>query len=913
MPKNLTACPAFANESAEKLAVVTKMVPYPDFLGEIDESRLIGRFRDDLTDGDKLALKNFIVQEFYLEQIEAPRDPVDAQLIAERHEDKHTQIDLLCLDVALVRESQSALSARLFKLLSLRAIVCIESGDKTERMDARLLPESTFELVMAAPGFSVFSQIKSKRPPYSVRYHIDLFRRKRYVMRKRRAKLAAEPKIPEVAVFVLTYKHEAFIAECLRSVMNQRGHFTMRVLIIDDASPDKTAPVARSVIAENRDHRITFELRVNPRNIGASANWGPALRWAEGADYVALCDGDDFWSSRNRIQEHIDLMQKHPNVLMSFNSFEFCTANSSERRRGIHLDEEIVSASRIVERNPVGHLGSTFYRGELAEVFPLEPFYYVNGDWKINVYCSQIGRIGYLDNSSSVYRLHGGGVWSLRTGLDRIIPTIESISKYNAFTDFSYNNEFDWLINDRYRALSQFVYGSIDDFGKVDLIILCKGVPREDHFSHAELTSYLHEFSSALMLTAIGNHHQPRNPHFENRPYQRRYPEIENRLYQRRYPEVGSRVIGDDGTFPLHIGKLIYAATLKDIIAGLSRIEEAGAPFVFTLCPKGGFAFSHLDVDRQLKRIFGSPCFQKVIVTQPSIYDYVIRNKFCPAEKVELNYGGSIAKIPNAQSIHKSRWGSGKAGLDICFMAHDDAPRDRSMAYDLFRDVINVLQQRFNDIRFHVIGALSPSQDFDGFVQDMDIIVSPTLGSKTPPRVIDSFLSDRCVEAGVRGGAIFAADDFNDASGHFIDGQNIVIVKRDVADIVARIERYYADPEALKVIGENGAQSIRALYCPELQIEPRINLLREVIRNSAPVGEVLALKVKIAAMQSELAQSPQMQVSFLLRGLGRLLVGCLDRPPRQIFRFLRSSGFTGLLRRAFVEGTREQAPPKINA
>ncbi len=85
---------------------------------------------------------------------------------------------------------------------------------------------------------------------------------------------------------MLTYKHEAFIAECLRSVMKQRGHFTMRVLIIDDASPDNTAQVARSVIAKNHDDRIKIELRVNPRNVGASANWGPALRWAEGADYV---------------------------------------------------------------------------------------------------------------------------------------------------------------------------------------------------------------------------------------------------------------------------------------------------------------------------------------------------------------------------------------------------------------------------------------------------------------------------------------------------------------------------------------------------------------------------------------------------------------------------------------------------
>ena len=111
-----------------------------------------------------------------------------------------------------------------------------------------------------------------------MRYQIDLFRRQRYVARKRLARLAAKPKTPEVAVFVLTYKHEAFIAGCLRSVMMQRGHFTMRVLIIDDASPDKTSEVVRSVIAENHDDRIKIELRGQPPERRGKRQLGGGLK-----------------------------------------------------------------------------------------------------------------------------------------------------------------------------------------------------------------------------------------------------------------------------------------------------------------------------------------------------------------------------------------------------------------------------------------------------------------------------------------------------------------------------------------------------------------------------------------------------------------------------------------------------------
>ena len=230
--------------------IASRIALRPEFLGEIDESRLIGHFKDDFTDGDKLTLLNFIVRIFDLEQLEVLRGPAEAPFVVERHESMHTHIDLLCLDAAVLRECESALVARLLTLLSPKGLVCIESSDKTEWIDRGLLPEGAFESVMAAPGFSVFAQIKGERSPRSVCYQIDLFRRQRYVARKRRTRLAARPEMPEVAVFVLTYKHEAFIAECLRSVMKQRGQFTMRVLVIDDASPDNTAQVARSVIAE---------------------------------------------------------------------------------------------------------------------------------------------------------------------------------------------------------------------------------------------------------------------------------------------------------------------------------------------------------------------------------------------------------------------------------------------------------------------------------------------------------------------------------------------------------------------------------------------------------------------------------------------------------------------------------------
>lgn len=64
--------------------------------------------------------------------------------------------------------------------------------------------------------------------------------------------------------------------------------------------------IVRSIIAENRDDRIRIDFQANSQNVGVVANLATAMRQAAGCDYLTFCEGDDFWCSKHRIQEHID-------------------------------------------------------------------------------------------------------------------------------------------------------------------------------------------------------------------------------------------------------------------------------------------------------------------------------------------------------------------------------------------------------------------------------------------------------------------------------------------------------------------------------------------------------------------------------------------------------------------------------
>lgn len=834
----------------------------PSFLGGIDENRLIGHFTDDFSGGEKLSLYDFIVQEFGLKQLEVLREPGEALLVTEQHEFFRTQIDLLSLDATTLRSCEPALVERLLERLSPKGIVCIESSEGVGKVDAGILPLDRLERVMAAPGFAVYAQSDGERSPSSVRYQIDLFRRRRYVERKRLARAAGGPRVPEVAVIVLACKHEASIADCLNSILRQRGQFIMRLLIIDDASSDRTAQIARSVLAEYSDEGIKVELRTNPQSVGASANWGQALSWAEGADYVAPCGGDDIWNSEQRIQDHIDFLRRWPKAVVSSNA----VSSSPEvlgRQSDFTVAEENIYGSKIIEDNPVVCPGAAFYRGEIAEIIPSESFQSLNDIWTANIYCCQFGSIGYINKTlTTTYSDPIGTARNAPWSEIRAIRILSSISRLNRLLDFNFREEFERLSRFCYSLIGESVSPRDSDGKKVDIVILDDTFPTQKNgFRYLEYTAYLREFPSSLVLSSGAATHL-----VDNTPH-----DMLILMYQRKYPVLGPRVFSRKGQFPLHLAKLIYIMFLHNVYASLQEIEDAGVPFIFTLYPGGGFALNNPSVDRQLRRVFASPCFRKVIVTQQVIYDYVVRKGLCPAGKIELIYGGVMPEVPAGGGRLKRRWGFEKTRLDICFMAHKYTPRGEDKGYDVFIEVAKILQKRHNNIYFHVAGGFDrhvidvsslgdrirfhgplTADRFDSFFREIDIIISPNISGKIYSGSIDGFPTGCCVDAGMRGTAIFATDEFDSARRCFVDGKDIVIINYDPLDVVDKVERYYANPEALRSVGERGIISLRDMHSMQSQLVPRINLLREAIRNSAPAGEAPILRMRIAMLQAEM-------------------------------------------------------------
>lgn len=858
--------------------------------GGLDETARLELFQDEgFGEEDKLALLSFLMQEFGLKLpvvLTGVDSSASARFLIEQHSQQHTKIDLLYLDMQALRGSSPVIT-RLFGLLSRRGVIYIEAS--AAELTNGVIPTETFETVLVTPGFSIFAHKAGERPIRSMRYQVDLFCRKLVFERKRRSGRPEASDLPLIAVVVLTYKHENYIAECLQSVLCQQGRFRMRVVIIDDASPDGTTDVVRSVISGHQNDRCEIQFHANQKNAGVVANLATSMRLVKGCDYLTFCEGDDFWISEYRLQKHIEFLAEHPECAMSFNSIELSDAEGTSRKVfEVHheLDSSELEGVELAEDNFIGNFTACFYRGELINLIPFRIFEIYTVDWFFNLYCSQFGKIGHLKEVLSVYRQHAGGEWSSRRTLDKALELLRLISQYDEFLDYQYDEAF--------QRYSKNIYGTVDHAysgkeGRLDLLVVDDVFPSSrSGFRYSELTSYLRTFQKSLVLASGKNLHV-----IEKNSINKVI-----RSYRRKFPTLGSKVVQHDGGFPLRLANVVYVNFLSNAYALLREIEAGKVPFVFTLYPGAGFVLNDSECDSKLKRVFNSPCFQKVIVTQQVTYDYIIDRDLCPASKVQMIFGVVMPEIPGGQAYSdKRRWGFGKSRLDICFMAHKYTPNGEDKGYDVFVNVASILRQRYDDIYFHVAGPFDqhvidvstfsdrikfhgslPPEEFDNFFGNMDLILSPNISGKIFPGSFDGFPTASCTEAGLRGVAIFAVDEFNSAKGHYTDGEDIVLVRYDLGHIIDQIEKYYADPASLKAVGERSIRRIRELYCHEAQMTPRIELLRQVIREPVvPTYDINTLPDMPPAVPIAVSAQP-------ISPAMRLLRKTCPKPIKQLYR-----------------------------
>ena len=112
-----------------------------------------------------------------------------------------------------------------------------------------------------------------------------------------------------ISVIVITYNQERYIHQALQSILSQNTDKVIEILVGNDASTDRTGEILEELARTQNLNLIQRE-----QNLGASANLYDLLEHARGK-YVALLEGDDYWTDPDKLQKQYDFLETHPDYI----------------------------------------------------------------------------------------------------------------------------------------------------------------------------------------------------------------------------------------------------------------------------------------------------------------------------------------------------------------------------------------------------------------------------------------------------------------------------------------------------------------------------------------------------------------------------------------------------------------------
>ncbi len=222
-----------------------------------------------------------------------------------------------------------------------------------------------------------------------------------------------------VAIHCLVYNHEPYLRDCFEGFVMQKTNFRFVAVVHEDASTDNSAVIIREYEAKYPDiFRPIYETENQwHKTDGSLGRIMNAAINATGAKYVAMCEGDDYWTDPYKLQKQVDFLEEHEEFSLCCHGYSILNVD-----KGTMVEKRVVlppeSKDGLMFTNAENMMEwytktpTVLMRADVYKAVPDLSIFKYACDTYIFYYILKQGKGYYLSFNGAVYRAHGGGVYS---------------------------------------------------------------------------------------------------------------------------------------------------------------------------------------------------------------------------------------------------------------------------------------------------------------------------------------------------------------------------------------------------------------------------------------------------------------------------------------------------------------------
>ncbi len=249
----------------------------------------------------------------------------------------------------------------------------------------------------------------------------------------------------KLSVCLTTYNHEQFIAQAIESVLMQQTTFDYEIIIGEDDSSDNTRAIVKDYKERFADR---IRLFLNSRDTVIYINGKPTGLWNfinklnnTRGKYIALLDGDDYWTSPQKLQKQVDILESDQSLGGCFHETQLVYEDGSLGKiYGRDVNDLMYQDDTITAYSPF-HTSSFVFRKEALQI----PDWFhetQSADMALFSIVSAFGPLKKIPEIMSIYRKHKGGISNRPDVIDKFTNNrIRLIERLNTFHGLTYNNK----------------------------------------------------------------------------------------------------------------------------------------------------------------------------------------------------------------------------------------------------------------------------------------------------------------------------------------------------------------------------------------------------------------------------------------------------------------------------------------